>query len=106
MNENKVTMSVPSTDVFEKRCYKFCKRVEKQQTHALVEHVGFVPESRVLTQMLLNPLDPLHLQLLQLLQKMQADHLSDRLTRFSAASRRFGFTLQTEGWAEALPCWR
>lgn len=39
------------------------------QTHALVEHVRLVPQGGVLTQVLLDPFDPLHLQLLQLLQR-------------------------------------
>lgn len=43
------------------------RKKNKTQTHTLIEHVCFVPQSRVLAKMLLNPLDPFDLQFLQLL---------------------------------------
>lgn len=46
---------------------KIVSQVKELSTHTLVEHISLVPQRRVLTQMLLDPFDAIHLQLLQLL---------------------------------------
>lgn len=75
----------PEDRAAEPQCRAGTSWTDAGRTHALVEHVGFMPQRRVLTQMLLDPLDPLHLQLLQLLKGRKQKHPAVTLTPAAVA---------------------